>query len=65
MRNSRTNFFSSVKSSIAFEKLEWHPTSGVVDATADIMLLPAARLLLGYGFMMGYSSGYCVKKVSK
>ena len=64
----KNKLFQSVKSSIAFEKLQGILPPGMVDATADIVsnaVDSGAAGQLGYGFMMGYSSGYCVKKVSK
>ena len=64
----RNKLFQSLKSNIAFEKLEGILPPGVMDATADIVskaVDSGAPGQLGYGFMMGYSSGYCVKKVSK
>ena len=46
------------------EKLEEFFPPSLLDATNKV-LESGAPGQLGYGFMMGYSSGYCVKKVSK
>ena len=64
----KNELFKNIKSSMTFEKLEGILPAGMVDGAADIVSKAAESGVpgqLGYGFMMGYSSGYCVKKVSK